>query len=90
MLSHSDFLSCWCSSNLPEKEEDATLEYEIFATVGWILDNTSLLDLLNAANLEFNLIHDSMPQALYAHQRTALFVKVIANLHCFVPSLCEG
>ncbi|KAF7823558.1 nodulin homeobox isoform X1 [Senna tora] len=89
MLSHGDFLSCWCSSNLPEKEEDATLEYDIFAAVGWILDNTSSLDLLNAANLEFNLIRNTMVQASYAHQRTSLFVKVIANLHCFVPNICE-
>ncbi|KAF7805508.1 nodulin homeobox isoform X2 [Senna tora] len=88
-LSHGDFLSCWCSSNLPEKEEDATLEYDIFATVGWIVDNTSSLDLLNAKNLEFNLIHNSMPQASYAHHRTSLLVKVIANLHCFVPNICE-
>ncbi|XP_054793939.1 nodulin homeobox-like [Prosopis cineraria] len=89
VLSHGDFLSCWCSSNLPEKEEDATLEYDIFAAVGWILDNTSSQDLLNAANLEFNLVHNSMPQASYAHHRTSLFVKVIANLHCFVPNICE-
>ncbi|KAI9081833.1 hypothetical protein K1719_036095 [Acacia pycnantha] len=88
-LSHGDFLSCWCSSDLPEKEEDATLEYDIFATVGWILDNTSSLDLLNATPLEFNLTHNSMPQASYAHHRTSLLVKVIANLHCFVPNICE-
>ncbi|XP_028756976.1 nodulin homeobox [Neltuma alba] len=89
MLSHRDFLNCWCSSNLPEKEEDATLEYDIFAAVGWILENTSLEDLLNTANLEFNLVRNSMPQASYAHHRTSLFVKVIANLHCFVPNICE-
>lgn len=90
MLSHGDFLSCWCSSNLPEKEEDATLEYDIFAAAGWILDYTSSHDLLSTGNLEFNLVHNSMPQASYAHHRTSLFVKVIANLHCFVPNICEG
>lgn len=31
-----------------------------------------------------------MPQASYAHNRTSLFVKVIANLHCFIPNICEG
>ncbi|WVY99512.1 hypothetical protein V8G54_025582 [Vigna mungo] len=88
-LSHGDFLSCWCSSNLPEMEEDASLEYDIFAAVGWILDNTTL-DVRNATNLEFNLVPNSMPKASYAHHRTSLFVKFFANLHCFVPNICEG
>nr|KYP58577.1 hypothetical protein KK1_013991 [Cajanus cajan] len=87
-LSHGDFLSCWCSSNLPETEEDASLEYDIFSAVGWILDNTSP-DVRNATNLEFNLIPNSMPKASYAHHRTSLFVKFFANLHCFVPNICE-
>lgn len=88
-LSHGDFLSCWCSSNLSETEEDASIEYDIFAAVGWILDYTSL-DVRNATNLEFNLIPNSMPKASYAHHRTSLFVKFFANLHCFVPNICEG
>ncbi|XP_027339938.1 nodulin homeobox-like isoform X2 [Abrus precatorius] len=87
-LSHGDFLSCWCSSNLPETEEDASLEYDIFSAVGWILDNTSRV-VRNTTNLEFNLIPNSMPKASYAHQRTSLFVKFFANLHCFVPNICE-
>ncbi|KOM44255.1 hypothetical protein LR48_Vigan05g186000, partial [Vigna angularis] len=87
-LSHGDFLSCWCSSNLPEMEEDASLEYDIFAAVGWILDNTTL-DVRKATNLEFNLVPNSMPKASYAHHRTSLFVKFFANLHCFVPNICE-
>ncbi|CAJ1956082.1 unnamed protein product [Sphenostylis stenocarpa] len=87
-LSHGDFLSCWCSSNLSEMEEDASLEYDIFAAVGWILDNTSP-DVRNATNLEFNLVPNSMPKASYAHHRTSLFVKFFANLHCFVPNICE-
>ncbi|XP_027927191.1 nodulin homeobox isoform X1 [Vigna unguiculata] len=87
-LSHGDFLSCWCSSNLSEMEEDASLEYDIFAAVGWILDNTTL-DVRNATNLEFNLVPNSMPKASYAHHRTSLFVKFFANLHCFVPNICE-
>lgn len=89
-LSHEDFLSCWCSPNLPETEEDASLEYDIFAAVGWVLDNTSSLDLQNATVLELHLIPNTMPSASYAHHRTSLFVKVIANLHCFVPNICEG
>ncbi|RDX99246.1 Nodulin homeobox, partial [Mucuna pruriens] len=88
-LSHGDFLSCWCSSNLPETEEDASLEYDIFAAVGWILDNTSPDVRKNATSLEFNLIPNSMPKASYAHHRTSLFVKFFANLHCFIPNICE-
>ncbi|XP_027345575.1 nodulin homeobox-like isoform X2 [Abrus precatorius] len=88
-LSHGDFLSCWCSSNLPETEEDANLDYDIFAAIGWILDNTLSLNLQNASVLELHLIPKSMPCASYAHHRTSLFVKVIANLHCFVPNICE-
>ncbi|KAL1361705.1 hypothetical protein HN51_010037 [Arachis hypogaea] len=84
-LSHGDFLSCWCSSNLPGTEEDATLEYDIYASVGWILD----LSNQHQTILGLNLIHNSMPCASYAHHRTSLFVKVIANLHCFVPNICE-
>ncbi|KAK7262414.1 hypothetical protein RJT34_29987 [Clitoria ternatea] len=88
-LSHEDFLSCWCSSNLSETEEDASLEYDIFAAVGWILDNISSPDLPNARILELQLTTKSMPCASYAHHRTSLFVKIIANLHCFVPNICE-
>ncbi|KAL3647930.1 hypothetical protein CASFOL_008898 [Castilleja foliolosa] len=29
------------------------------------------------------------PRASYAHQRTSLLIKVIANLHCFVPDVCQ-
>jgi len=88
-LSHGDFLSCWCSSNLSETEEDASVEYDIFAAVGWVLHNTSP-DVKDATNLEFNLTPSSMLKASYAHHRTSLFVKFFANLHCFVPNVCEG
>ncbi|CAJ2660809.1 unnamed protein product [Trifolium pratense] len=87
-LSHGDFLSCWCSSNLSETEEDASLEYDIFAAVGWVLHNTSP-DVKDATNLEFNLTRNSMLKASYAHHRTSLFIKFFANLHCFVPNVCE-
>ncbi|XP_061373197.1 nodulin homeobox-like isoform X2 [Gastrolobium bilobum] len=86
--SHGDFISGWCSFNLPVTEEDASLEYDIFVAVGWILDNT-LLDLRNATILELHLKPNRMPCASYAHHRTSLFVKIIANLHCFVPNICE-
>ncbi|TYK20582.1 nodulin homeobox isoform X2 [Cucumis melo var. makuwa] len=88
-LSHGDFLSSWCSSDLPVKEEDATLEYDSFAAAGWVLDNFFSSGILHPKNLDFTLIPSVMAPASYAHQRTSLFVKVIANLHCFVPSICE-
>lgn len=89
-LSHGDFLSSWCSSDLPVKEEDATLEYDSFAAAGWVLENFSSLGPLRPKSLDFTLIPSIMAPASYAHQRTSLFVKVIANLHCFVPTICEG
>ncbi|KAL5082466.1 hypothetical protein RYX36_010887 [Vicia faba] len=87
-LPHGDFLSCWCSSNLSDTEEDANLEYDIFAAVGWVLHNTSP-DVKEATDLEFNLTPNSMLKASYAHHRTSLFIKFFANLHCFVPNVCE-
>ncbi|CAK7348222.1 unnamed protein product [Dovyalis caffra] len=88
-LPHGDFLSIWCSSEFPPREEDATLEYDTFAAAGWFLDTFAAVNLSNAVNLEITLIPSNMPQAMYAHQRTSLFVKLIANLHCFVPNICE-
>ncbi|XP_065861249.1 nodulin homeobox isoform X3 [Euphorbia lathyris] len=87
LLPHGEFLSIWCSSELPLREEDATLEYDIFTEAGWVLETFSLFN-SSAINLEITLIPSNMPQASYAHQRTSLFVKVIANLHCFVPNIC--
>ncbi|WCJ21437.1 sequence-specific DNA binding sequence-specific DNA binding transcription factors [Euphorbia peplus] len=88
LLPHGEFLSIWCSSELPLREEDATLEYDIFTEAGLVLETFSLFN-SSAMNLETTLIPSNMPQASYAHQRTSLFVKVIANLHCFVPNICE-
>ncbi|KAK8644053.1 hypothetical protein V6N13_013326 [Hibiscus sabdariffa] len=89
-LSHGDFLSMWCSADLPVREEDGTLYFEGFAAAGWALDSVSSPDLSNTTNLEFTFIpNNNMSQASYVHQRTSLFVKIIANLHCFVPNICE-
>ncbi|XVE80567.1 hypothetical protein DITRI_Ditri14bG0150200 [Diplodiscus trichospermus] len=62
----------------------------LYFAAGWALDSVSSSDLSNTTNLEFNLMpNNNMSQASYVHQRTSLFVKVIANLHCFVPNICE-
>lgn len=89
-LPHGDFLSSWCSSELPVKEEDGSIEYDSFASAGWVLDIFSSTNLQNPTDIEFTVVSNSLQQASYAHQRTSLFVKVIANLHCFVPTICEG
>ncbi|KAM1815078.1 hypothetical protein TB1_027688 [Malus domestica] len=89
LLPHGDFVSCWCSSELPLKEEDGSIEYDSFATAGWVLDVSSSVDQLNATSLEFPVTPSIVTQASYSHQRTALFVKIIANLHCFIPTVCE-
>lgn len=87
---YQQFLSSWCSSELPLKEEDALLEYEPYSMAGWILDLSSTLDTANAKTYEPNIIPIHNAQTSYAHQRTSLLVKVIANLHCFVPKICKG
>lgn len=85
---HGEFLTWWCSSNLPKLEEDSILEYDSFATTGWVLDIFSSSDQQYAKGVVFtsrSIVHPS-----YAHQRTSLLVKIIANLHCFIPNVCEG
>ncbi|KAJ8898687.1 hypothetical protein K2173_004721 [Erythroxylum novogranatense] len=89
LLPHGDFLSIWCSSEIPPREDDATLEFDTFAAAGWGLETVSASNTFNTINLEITLIPSNMPQASYAHQRTSVFVKLIANLHCFVPNICE-
>ncbi|KAI7982305.1 Nodulin homeobox [Camellia lanceoleosa] len=88
-LPHQEFLSNWCSSDLPTREEDATLEYDLFAAAGCVLDSSSSSDLPNVMNSGPNFIPINIPWASYAHQRSSLSVKIIANLHCFVPEICK-
>ncbi|XVF77040.1 hypothetical protein PTKIN_Ptkin14bG0008000 [Pterospermum kingtungense] len=64
-LSRGDFLSMWCSADLPVREEDATLCYELFPAAGWALDSVSSS---NTKNLDFSLsLNNSMSQASYVH-----------------------
>lgn len=89
-LPHGDFINNWCSSELPVKEEEGSIEYDSFASAGWFLDVFSSINPQNPTGLELTISSNTLPQASYSHQRTSLFVKVIANLHCFVPNVCEG
>ncbi|XP_010244633.1 PREDICTED: nodulin homeobox isoform X2 [Nelumbo nucifera] len=96
-LPPEEFCSSWCSTDLPLTEEDAALEYDPFVAAGAILAlpsttfGTSLLasDPSNEAIKECPFILNNIPQASYAQQRTSFLVKIIANLHCFVPNICE-
>ncbi|GAB2275101.1 hypothetical protein Dimus_009866 [Dionaea muscipula] len=85
-LPYLEFLASWCSSNIALKEEEPALEYEPFAAAGWILH---LCSASNAEHLRSTFHPCSAPQPTYAHHRTSLLVKVIANLHCFIPKICE-
>ncbi|XP_060179182.1 nodulin homeobox isoform X1 [Lycium barbarum] len=88
-VAHGEFLSTWCSSDLPIREEDATLEYDPFAAAGWVLDLFPFSDQLNAMSTESTFVPSNVPRLSYPHQRTSLLVKVLANLHCFVPDICK-
>nr|WDA42952.1 nodulin homeobox [Fagopyrum tataricum] len=87
-LPYQEFLSYWCSSDLPIKEVDATLNYDPFAASGWIIDSLSPVAMTNLEYSESTFQSTNGPHA-YAHQRTSLLVKIIANLHCFIPKICE-
>ncbi|RZC53345.1 hypothetical protein C5167_012196 [Papaver somniferum] len=89
-----EFAHCWCSNNLRlAEEEDATLEYDPFVAAGAVLVSitigcgTSIQ--LNDTKTECNFNVISVPQVSYAQHKTSLLVKIIANLHCFVPNVCE-
>ncbi|KAI3881315.1 hypothetical protein MKW92_008047 [Papaver armeniacum] len=89
-----EFAHCWCSNNLRlAEEEDATLEYDPFVAAGAVLVSltigcgTSIQ--LNDTKTECNFNVISVPQVSYTQHKTSLLVKIIANLHCFVPNVCE-
>ncbi|XP_019197474.1 PREDICTED: nodulin homeobox isoform X2 [Ipomoea nil] len=85
---HGEFLSSWCSPDLPVREEDATLEYDPFAAAGWLFNFYSSYQLIGASS-ESTFIPSNVSRVPYGHQRTSLLVKIIANLHCFVPDICK-
>ncbi|KAF5208315.1 Nodulin homeobox, partial [Thalictrum thalictroides] len=90
LLPHEEFLSSWCSEDLQVVEEDASLDYDSFTAAGAVFALLSTgLETSNETTMEciFNL--KNLPQASYAQQKTSLLVKIIANLHCFVPNICE-
>ncbi|VVB07080.1 unnamed protein product [Arabis nemorensis] len=87
-LSHGDFLSMLCSSELSSREDDATLDYDLFTSAGWVLSVFSSFS--QSVTAQFKLsFQNNLTMASYAHQRTSLVIKMMANLHCFVPNLCK-
>lgn len=88
-LSHGDFLSMLCSSDLSSREDDANVDYDLFKSAGWVLSIFSSSG--QSVTSQFKLsLQNNLTMSSYAHQRTSLFIKMIANLHCFVPNVCEG
>ncbi|XP_074589357.1 nodulin homeobox isoform X2 [Curcuma longa] len=94
---HEEFSLCWCSLKIPVVEEDATLEYDPFIAAGVALislDNASenshsAAFLLPEIDSTCPINFSGMPVATYAQQRISCLVKIIANLHVFVPNICE-
>ncbi|KAK8448113.1 hypothetical protein SEVIR_8G226500v4 [Setaria viridis] len=87
-IPHDEFVLSWCSVNLPVVEEDANLDYDPFGAVEVALlasDNA-----LTEAKANYSCpFRPSLPSMAYAQTRTSCVVKIIANLHVFVPNICE-
>ncbi|WOK95695.1 nodulin homeobox isoform X3 [Canna indica] len=93
---NEDFSLSWCSLKIPVIEEDLKLEYDPFISAGLAL--VSLDDGSESAHLTaFRLPQTNSSCAInfnsnssdtYAQQRTSCLVKIIANLHVFIPDIC--
>ncbi|KAL0826482.1 hypothetical protein Bca101_050159 [Brassica carinata] len=70
-------------------EDDATLDYDLFKSAGWVLSVFSSSSLLDVPQFKLNF-QNNLTMSSYAHQRTSLVIKIIANLHCFAPEVCIG
>ncbi|WVZ50097.1 hypothetical protein U9M48_001385 [Paspalum notatum var. saurae] len=87
-IPHDEFRLSWCSVNLPVIEEDANLDYDPFgATEVALLASDNLL---TEAKANYSCpFRPSLPSMAYAETRTSCVVKIIANLHVFIPNICE-
>ncbi|KQJ87497.1 nodulin homeobox isoform X2 [Brachypodium distachyon] len=85
---HDEFVSSWCSVNMLVTEDDANLEYDPFGAAELALLAAS--NMLTEAKANYlcplRIINTAIP---YAQRRTSCVVKIIANLHVFVPNICE-
>lgn len=79
-------------------EEDVNLEYDPFTAAGVALlflspDCESALSSPvppSENNFGCHNVSGAMSSVTYAQQKSSYLVKVMANLHCFVPNICEG
>jgi hypothetical protein len=71
-------------------EDDANLDYDPFGAAELALAASSNMLTEAKANYSCSFRSISMPSLAYAQTRTACVVKIIANLHVFVPNICEG
>uniref|UniRef100_A0A1D1YIM6 Serine/threonine-protein kinase TEL1 n=1 Tax=Anthurium amnicola TaxID=1678845 RepID=A0A1D1YIM6_9ARAE len=96
-MPHEDFFSCWCSTDVPMTEDDSIVEYDLFMASGTAVSfftgsagNPFEEPILpSEANVACPGSLKSMLPVSYAQQRISYLVKIIANLHCFVPNICE-
>ncbi|CAN6363585.1 unnamed protein product [Urochloa humidicola] len=86
-IPHDDFVSSWCSVNLPVIEEDVNLDYDPFgaAEVALLASDNALTEAKANYSCPFR---PSLISLAYAQTRTSCVVKIIANLHVFVPNIC--
>lgn len=66
------------------------LFYQFFSVIIIAFWKVFLWMYINTSNIDWPFCIRSVPRASYAHERTSLLIKVIANLHCFVPDVCQG
>ncbi|KAL0730593.1 hypothetical protein Bca4012_026686 [Brassica carinata] len=68
-------------------EEEATVDYDLFRSAGCVLSAFSSSGIWNVPQFKLNF-QNNLTMSSYAHQRTSLLVKIIANLHCFSLGIC--
>ncbi|KAK8950514.1 hypothetical protein KSP40_PGU009758 [Platanthera guangdongensis] len=96
-IPHQVFLSNWCTVDVHVSEEDGNLEYDPFSAASLALmfqsgSSESILSSVsvsNELNFSFHSNFNGNHLVTYAQQRTSYLIKIVANLHCFVPSFCE-
>jgi hypothetical protein len=98
------FLSRWCEGdiavNLAKDEIDATLIYDPFQAAGAALLKGSSAPVSPGPGSSVHALEDMETGCVlstentspdhYARERSALLVKLFANLYCFNPEVCSG
>ncbi|KAL7598262.1 hypothetical protein Lser_V15G27337 [Lactuca serriola] len=89
LVPHEEFLCSWCSSDSRAAEGDITLNYDSYSASGQVLGVRSMHT--SHASKPVFITNSPASQTSYpfAHQKTSLLVKIVANLTCFVPDLCK-